>query len=92
LWHRVDASEVWNYHAGAPIELKIVADGRETTHTVGPRLLEGDRPQAIVAPGAWQSAKSLGDWSLVGCTVGPGFEFAAFELAPPDWSPPTAAA
>ena len=91
-WHRVDASEVWNYHAGAAVELKIVADGRETTHTVGARLLDGERPQAIVPPGAWQSARSLGEWSLVGCTVGPGFEFATFELAPPDWSPPTDAA
>lgn len=86
-WHRIDASEVWNYHAGATLELKIVAQGRETTHNLGPCLLDGERPQATVPPNAWQSARSLGDWTLVGCTVGPGFEFDAFELAPPDWSP-----
>lgn len=86
-WHRIDAAEVWNFHGGAPLELKIVANGSSTTHKLGARLLDGERPQAIVPPNAWQSARSLGDWTLVGCTVGPGFEFDAFELAPPDWSP-----
>ena len=43
--------------------------------------------QGVVPPGAWQSARSRGDWSLVGCTVAPGFDFAHFELAPPGWAP-----
>jgi len=92
-WHRVDAAEVWHHYAGAPISLRIAA--QETAHarapiervTLGPDLLAGERPQAIVPAGAWQAAESLGDWTLVGCTVAPGFEFAGFELAPPDWEP-----
>jgi uncharacterized protein len=100
-WHRVDAAEVWHYYAGAPISLRIATQetaqktGQETAHarapiervTLGPDLLAGERPQAIVPAGAWQAAESLGDWTLVGCTVAPGFEFTGFELAPPGWEP-----
>lgn len=88
-WHRVDAVETWHWYAGAPLEL-LVADGAgsNTTVTLGPALTDGQRPQAIVPEGHWQSARSLGDWTLVGCTVAPGFTFEGFELAPPDFCPP----
>ena len=88
-WHRVDAVEVWHYYAGAPIELEIAtsAQGPIERLTLGPDLAAGERPQAIVPAHAWQAARSLGDWTLVGCTVTPGFEFKGFELAPKDWSP-----
>lgn len=88
-WHLVkDAVEIWHHHAGAPLELAISVDARAVErHTLGPDILSGQRPQGIVPAGAWQSARSLGDWSLVGCTVAPGFDFAAFELAPPGWEP-----
>jgi len=88
-WHRVkDAVEVWHHHAGSPLELSISADARTVERrTLGPDILSGQRPQGIVPAGAWQSARSLGDWTLVGCTVAPGFDFAAFELAPPGWEP-----
>lgn len=88
-WHLVkDAVEVWHYHAGAPLELSISVDGASVERqTLGPDILSGQRPQGIVPANAWQSARSLGDWTLVGCTVAPGFDFAAFELAPPDWTP-----
>jgi predicted cupin superfamily sugar epimerase len=87
-WHRVDATEVWHYYAGAPLALSI-ADGSGTTVVrLGPDLAAGERPQAAVPAGAWQAAESLGDWTLVGCTVAPGFEFAGFEMAPPGWTPP----
>jgi hypothetical protein len=87
-WHRVDAAEVWHHYAGAPLTLKISADGRGVeTLTLGDDLLAGQRPQAVVPAGAWQSAASLGAWTLAGCTVAPGFDFAGFELAPADWAP-----
>ena len=88
-WHRVDAVEVWHYYAGAPIELEIAADAKGPVERLrlGPDVAAGERPQAIVPAHAWQAARSLGDWTLVGCTVTPGFEFKGFELAPKDWSP-----
>jgi len=89
-WHRVDAVEIWHYHAGAPLELSLSMDGRENRALVlGPDILAGQIPQAIVRQDEWQSARSLGDWTLVGCTVAPGFEFSGFEMAPPDWQPET---
>ena len=87
-WHRVDAAEIWHYYGGAALALSISADnGMTEEFRLGTDLASGERPQAIVAKGAWQSAVSLGDWTLVGCTVSPAFEFAGFEMAPPDWSP-----
>jgi len=88
-WHRIDAVEVWHYYAGAPISLTLSPpDGvGMTAHTLGPDLRAGCRPQVVVPTGWWQTAVSLGAWTLVGCTVAPGFDFAGFELAPPDWRP-----
>ena len=87
-WHRVDAAEIWHWHAGAPLELDIAcASGRRERVTLGNDLAAGERPQGIVPAHAWQSAQTLGDWTLVGCTVAPGFEFARFELAPQGWEP-----
>ncbi|MBL9104421.1 MAG: cupin domain-containing protein [Myxococcales bacterium] len=87
-WHRVrDAVEVWHFYAGAPLELTVASDGRSSVHRLGVDLAAGERPQAAVPADAWQTARSLGDWTLVGCTVAPGFDFSVFELAPPGWSP-----
>jgi predicted cupin superfamily sugar epimerase len=88
-WHKVDAVETWHYYAGAPLALQIAADAKGPIErvTLGPDLAAGERPQAIVPAHAWQAARSLGDWTLVGCTVAPGFEFAGFELAPVGWAP-----
>lgn len=87
-WHRVDAAEIWHWYAGAALELSISPDGAAVeTHRLGNRLREGERPQLLVPPHAWQSARSLGDWTLVGCTVSPAFEFAHFEMAPAGWAP-----
>ena len=86
-WHRVDAIECWHFHAGAPLGLRIASNADVTTIRLGNDLAAGERPQAVVPAGAWQAAESFGDWTLVGCTVAPGFEFAGFELAPKDWSP-----
>jgi uncharacterized protein len=88
-WHRVDAAEVWHFYAGAPLLLDIVSAAAATVQhvTLGTDLAGGERPQAVVPAGAWQAAQSLGDWTLVGCTVAPGFEFKGFELAPAGWSP-----
>lgn len=85
-WHRVDAAEIWHFYAGAPLEIGI-ADPIQRTLTLGPDLVAGQRPQAVVPADAWQQARSLGDWTLVGCTVAPGFDFAGFEMAPSDWAP-----
>jgi predicted cupin superfamily sugar epimerase len=87
-WHRVDAAEVWHWHAGAPLELDIAtASGARERVRLGADLAAGERPQGIVPAHAWQAARCLGDWTLVGCTVAPGFEFAKFELAPKEWEP-----
>jgi uncharacterized protein len=86
-WHRVDAVEAWHWYAGAPLRLEMHDGGRTTAIRLGADLAAGERPQAVVPAGAWQAAESLGDWTLVGCTVAPGFDFAGFELAPPGWSP-----
>ena len=87
-WHRIDAVEIWHYYSGAPLTLGIANEGcAPHTITLGPDVGAGERPQAIVPAGAWQSAESTGDWTLVGCSVAPGFEFAKFELAAKDWQP-----
>lgn len=87
-WHRVDAVEVWHWYAGAPLELAISEDAKAVdTQRLGPDLASGERPQGVVPTGAWQAARSTGDWTLVGCTVAPGFEFSGFELAPQGWAP-----
>jgi uncharacterized protein len=87
-WHRVDAAEVWHWHAGAPLQLEIaLAPGRIERVTLGGDISAGLRPQAVVPPHIWQAAQTLGDWTLLGCTVAPAFDFAGFELAPDDWSP-----
>jgi predicted cupin superfamily sugar epimerase len=88
-WHRVDAAEVWHFYAGAPLELNIAGADGACRFLLGSNLIAGERPQAVVPAGAWQSAATLGDWTLVGCTVAPGFLFSGFELAPDGWSPPT---
>ena len=87
-WHRVDAAEIWHYYAGAPLELNVSPDGKEkTSQILGIDFATGQRPQIVVPTGQWQSARSLGDWTLCGCTVAPGFEFDGFEMAAPDWEP-----
>jgi predicted cupin superfamily sugar epimerase len=86
-WHRIDAAEAWHYYAGGALTLQIADDSGERSVRLGPNLATGEVPQAIVPAQAWQSAESTGDWTLVGCTVAPGFDFAKFELAPNGWTP-----
>jgi hypothetical protein len=88
-WHRIDAAEVWHWHAGAPLVLETAMSdaGPITRISLGCDLVAGERPQAVVPLHAWQAAQSAGDWSLVSCTVAPGFALAGFELAPPRWNP-----
>ncbi|MFG1189673.1 cupin domain-containing protein [Xanthobacter flavus] len=86
-WHKVDASEIWHWHAGAPLKLRIADAGGKRDVMLGPDLAAGERPQGVVPPFAWQAAESLGAWTLVGCTVAPAFDFSGFELAPPGWEP-----
>jgi predicted cupin superfamily sugar epimerase len=87
-WHRVDAVEMWLWHTGAPLALSICVEaGKACRHRLGADLAAGERPQAVVPAGAWQSAESLGGWTLVSCIVAPGFEFSGFEMAPPGWHP-----
>ena len=87
-WHRVtDAVEVWNFHAGDPLELALADGGGIERHRLGSGLDRGERPQVVVPAGVWQSARPLGAWTLVGCTVAPAFSFTGFELAAPGWEP-----
>lgn len=86
-WHRIDAAEVWHWYAGAPLKLEIAQGGDSGSFLLGSDFGSGQFPHAIVPAHAWQAAESLGDWTLAGCTVAPGFDFAAFELAPAGWAP-----
>jgi hypothetical protein len=86
-WHRIDAAETWHWHAGAALALEIAGSNGVATVRLGADLAAGERPQAVVPADAWQAAESLGAWTLVSCTVAPGFEFRGFELAPKDWMP-----
>ena len=88
-WHRIDATEVWLWHAGAPLKLSLAAagDAAPQTHRLGPDVLAGERPQVVVPTGWWQSATSSGDWTLVSCVVAPAFSFDGFEMAEAGWGP-----
>ncbi|MEL6325265.1 MAG: cupin domain-containing protein [Pseudomonadota bacterium] len=88
-WHRVDADEIWLWHAGGPLALTLSApDGRGAEPVrLGPDIRSGQRPQCVVPANHWQTAETLGAWTLVSCIVAPGFEFSGFELASPDWRP-----
>ena len=86
-WHRVDSAEVWHWYAGAPMLLRVSEGQGIEEHRLGSDLLTGERPQFVIPPGAWQQARVLGDWSLVGCSVAPGFVFSRFEMANPGWEP-----
>lgn len=88
-WHRVDATEVWLFHGGEPLELLVAldADAQPVRHVLGTEVVEGDEPQVVVPAGAWQSARSLGAWTLVSCVVSPGFRYEGLELAPAGWEP-----
>jgi predicted cupin superfamily sugar epimerase len=87
-WHRVDATEIWHHYAGAPMVITLSANGHDAqAHHLGTDFMRGQAPQVIVPAHCWQTATSLGAWTLVGCTVAPGFDFAGFEMAPPDWRP-----
>ncbi|WP_199175882.1 cupin domain-containing protein [Telmatospirillum siberiense] len=88
-WHRIDAVEIWHWYAGGPLDLSIaLPDEASVTVRLGNALALGQRPQAVVIAGAWQSARPAGAWSLLGCTVSPAFQFRGFEMAPPGWQPP----
>lgn len=91
-WHRVDAAEIWQHAAGDGLELSVWDEGHaeRTTFRLAGDLEPGSVVQAVVPAAAWQSARPLGAWALVGCIVAPAFEFDGFELAPPDWEPPGA--
>jgi len=86
-WHRVDAVEIWHYYAGAPLKLEVVDGAKEEIFKLGADIHADEVPQVTVPARAWQAAQSLGDWTLVGCTVAPGFDFSGFELAPLGWQP-----
>lgn len=87
-WHRIDATEIWHFYAGAPLDLRLSRDGVSVEATqLGPSVARGERPQVVVDAHCWQAACSTGAWTLTGCTVAPAFEFAGFELAAPGWEP-----
>ena len=87
-WHRVDADELWLFHAGAPLVLSMAEAAVADDFRLGPAVLDGDAVQIVVPKGWWQAARSTGVWTLVSCTVSPGFQFAGFDLAPPGFDIP----
>lgn len=87
-WHRIDAIEVWHHAAGDPLALTLSPDGHDaSSHHLGRDVLAGQHPHVVIPRGCWQTAETLGVWTLVSCIVGPAFEFDGFELAPDDWRP-----
>lgn len=87
-WHRVDATEVWHFAAGDPLVLTLSPDGRHAeAHHLGPDLPKGQHAHLVVPKDCWQTAETLGHWTLVSCVVAPAFEFAGFEMAAADWRP-----
>lgn len=87
-WHRVDADELWVWQAGAPLVLTRSPDGHDAeARHLGPDLGLRQSLQLLVPRGHWQTAVSLGRWTLVTCVVAPAFRFAGFEMAPPGWRP-----
>jgi uncharacterized protein len=92
-WHRIDAVEVWHYYAGASMEVMLSDPSEEragpaaVSRRLGTDLATGERPQIVVPAGWWQTARSLGQWTLVGCTVAPAFLYESLELAPEGWDP-----
>lgn len=88
-WHRVDADELWLFHAGGPLALDVsrIDEGPAERVLLGPDVVAGEVPQLLVPAGAWQAAAPAGEWTLVSCVVVPGFEFDGFELAPDGWHP-----
>lgn len=86
-WHKVDSTEIWHYYAGAPLILRTAPgdNGPVHEHRLGIDFTAGESPQAIVLPHHWQAAETTGDYTLVGCTVSPGFQFSGFTLAAPDF-------
>lgn len=88
-WHKVDAAEIWHWYAGAPLRLCVAKEETKpaSEFLLGNDLVHGERPQHVVPAHAWQAAESCGEWTLVGCTVAPGFDFAGFELAAKGWAP-----
>jgi uncharacterized protein len=89
-WHRVDAAEIWHFYSGAPLVLSMAETerGPARDHVLGPDLAGGECPQIVVPADHWQAARTTGDWTLVGCTVSPGFRFEGFELAAPGFDIP----
>jgi predicted cupin superfamily sugar epimerase len=89
-WHRLDRPEVWHVYAGGTLELTTWTEGSGLVHRrlLGADLTAGERPQAVVGAGDWQTARPLADWVLAGCTVCPAFEFHGWELKPDGWEPP----
>lgn len=86
-WHRIDATELWLFQAGAPLTLSTAGTDGVNSVRLGPNVLAGDQPQQVVDPGQWQSARAGDGWCLVACVVVPGFRFEGFELAAPGWEP-----
>ena len=86
-WHKVDAPEIWHWYGGAPLVLEVFDGHAVAKVRLSGNLMDGERPQAVVPANQWQAAKTLGDWTLVGCTMSPGFDVRHFEMAPLDWVP-----
>ena len=87
-WHRIDATEIWHFHAGGPLVLRLSETGRDENAVVlGADIAAGQVAQVVVPPHVWQAAEPVGEWTLVGCTVSPAFSFDGFEMAPVGWNP-----
>lgn len=88
-WHKVDAVEIWLWHAGSPLSLALADSDAGPVEEVrlGPAIMTGETPQQVIAAGRWQATRAEHGWALVSCIVVPGFEFDGFTLAPPEWEP-----
>lgn len=88
-WHKVDAAEIWLWHAGAPLRLTTAPGeaGPVTETRLGGDAVGGEAPQIVIPAHHWQAAEADAGWALVSCVVSPGFEFSGFVLAAAGWQP-----
>lgn len=88
-WHKVDAAEIWLWHAGSCVQLSTSPGdtGPVLDVRLGGDVSSGETPQHIIEPHHWQAAQATDGWALVSCIVTPGFDFRGFELAPAGWKP-----
>ena len=87
-WHRLTKNEILHFYKGDPLLVHVSQDGKRSyTNILGDNIDNKENMHVIINAGSWFSMVSSGEYSLIGCTVAPGFNYSDFELAPKNWEP-----